>query len=586
MLGGYKKVLPFVGALFVIGFFLYAFNFNNQLFWDDDDWIVNNPYVHELTWQNVKHQFSENVLAGVGLNSNYYRPLLLLSFTLNYVVHGTVPFGYHLVSNFLHIANGILLFFLTTALFRRRWIAFGTALVFLVHPLQTEAVTYISGRGDPLHVFFMLFGLLTVLRAHAAPVRSRAFWAWTGGGLVALLLALLSRETAIIFPFLAALVLATARLYAGQPLASKNLAVRILPFFLLVFLYGILRLTVLNFDNTLNFYLEPNLYSTSFPVRMYTFAGVLLSYAKILVAPVGLHMERSVSVLISFLQWPVWFVWGSLAALLYAVTRAVRTQSRHAPFLVFGAGWFFIALGPTSGITPINAQMYEHWLYLALAGPALLGIYYAEMLFRRLDGRSASKILFAGILVAYVLFFSWQTVARNIAWGKPISFYEDILMREGDSPRIATNLGLLYGRAGDIARSEEYYKRAIASGDIFPQPHYNVGNIYRDRGDAEAAEQEYLRAIELNPAFHYAYQNLGALYADQRKFREAAAAFQKLLTFRPLDMSVYYNLAVLSLIRGDAGQAAAYLRDGLDVSRGDADLREKMQTLLNEISSR
>src|SRR3990167_8692024 len=154
----------FIGLLIIVGFAIYAPNLNNVLFWDDNEWIVSNPFVYDFS--RLKEIFTENILAGYGLNSNYYRPLLLLSFAVNYVIDGVKPLGYHLVSNGFHIANGLLIFFILTGVFKRRLPAFLAALLFLIHPLQTEAVTYISGRGDPMSVFFMLLALWLFFKAN------------------------------------------------------------------------------------------------------------------------------------------------------------------------------------------------------------------------------------------------------------------------------------------------------------------------------------------------------------------------------------------------------------------------------------
>src|SRR3989338_1378397 len=99
-------------VLIVVGFFVYSFNLNNQLFWDDDDWIINNNFVHQISWSNIKFWLTNNALSGVGLESNYYRPFLFFTFAFNYMISGINPFSYHLFSNLVHIANGVLVFLL------------------------------------------------------------------------------------------------------------------------------------------------------------------------------------------------------------------------------------------------------------------------------------------------------------------------------------------------------------------------------------------------------------------------------------------------------------------------------------------
>src|SRR3989344_1560481 len=141
-----KETWLLIMVLIIVGSFIYSFNLNNELFWDDDDWIINNVYVHSVSWENVKFWFSNNVLAGVGLQSNYYRPFLFFTFALNWIISETKPFLWHFVSNSIHIANAVLVFILLrNAMSGHRMsnghsislIPFLTALVFLIHLLNT-----------------------------------------------------------------------------------------------------------------------------------------------------------------------------------------------------------------------------------------------------------------------------------------------------------------------------------------------------------------------------------------------------------------------------------------------------------------
>jgi len=99
-----------LALLIIAGFAAYTFNLSNPLFWDDEDWIISNSFVHKISWENLKFIFSHDTLAGIGLRSNYFRPFLFLTFAFNYVLGGIKPLGYHLANNGLHIANGVLIF--------------------------------------------------------------------------------------------------------------------------------------------------------------------------------------------------------------------------------------------------------------------------------------------------------------------------------------------------------------------------------------------------------------------------------------------------------------------------------------------
>src|SRR5437870_2229809 len=126
-------------TLFVLlGFGMYANSFHNQMFWDDNDGIVNNVFIKD--WHYLGKFFSENLIAGSGLTSNYWRPLLLTIFSVEWHLWHLHVGGYHFVNTAFHISAAILLYFVLKRLFKNEWLAFLPSLIFLIHPLQTEAV--------------------------------------------------------------------------------------------------------------------------------------------------------------------------------------------------------------------------------------------------------------------------------------------------------------------------------------------------------------------------------------------------------------------------------------------------------------
>ncbi|MDP3734948.1 MAG: tetratricopeptide repeat protein [bacterium] len=487
--------------LILVGTALYAPTMNNPLFWDDDDWIVNNPAVHELSWSHAKFLFSHDVLAGVGARSNYYRPVLMLSFAINWALGGRTPWGYHLVSNGLHIANAVLIFLLLDALLKNRRQAALAALLWLVHPLQTEAIAYIAGRGDPLSVFFMLSAILLWLRTD----RFR-YWA-----LPCAVLATLSRETAVLLPGYMVVVL-LASLYRAEPLSrafGKALKAT-WPFVAIAATYTLLRLTILDFQNTLNWYQYANVYTEHITVRTWTFLQALWTYLRLTIVPLDLHMERTIPVLTT--PW-YWSVAGGSALLLSLAALIWRDSLRGRRLWFFGAAMFLLPLVPSSGIiAPINALIYEHWLYLSLLGfaaiVAVYGIRLYDWLYVR---RRALAYLVCALGVAYVGFFNVQTVRRTILWGSPEQFYLQIISYVPDNARVLNNLANIYAARGDEKATEYYLRRAMEADPSQPAPYHNLGNLIRDRGRDQEAAGLYRQAISVDPLFHYAYRNLAAL---------------------------------------------------------------------------
>ncbi len=506
-----KENSGYLIGLVVVGAFVYLFNLRAPLFWDDADWILNNPAVHALTWSNLTFIFSHDVLAGIGLTSNYYRPFLFVTFLFNYLVSGTSPASYHLISNGIHIANGIILFSLCVRWLKSRRAAFLAALLFLIHPLQTESVTYVSGRGDPLSVLCMLLGILLYLKNRKVLAALMA------------VVAVLSRETAVLFPVYLGLFLLAFE-YAGTLRSRLQKAfMAILPYLGISAAYTLLRITVLNFQNTLNFYDQANVYSTHLTVRLYTFLHALLTYGRLLVWPTGLHMDRDIAVNLSLKDGWAWLgallLLGVVGWLCYLFK---NKRSPHFYIWLAGIGLFFVALGPVTGIIPINARIYEHWLYFSIAGVALVAGFYIDQFLQYLEVRRASlKPAVIIVLVAYCLFMGAQTIRRNMLWGNTEEFYKNILAYEPDDVRVLNNLGNWYSDHGNNAAAAPLYVHASAVEPTQPAPYYNLGNIYRDAGDTDKALELYRHSIQVSPGFHYAYTNIAAIYLSQQKYREA-----------------------------------------------------------------
>ncbi|MEX2053148.1 MAG: tetratricopeptide repeat protein [Candidatus Paceibacterota bacterium] len=570
-----NKKAGWILALIIISFFIYSFNLNNQLFWDDDDWIIGNNFVHDLS--HVKEIFSTDILAGFGLNSNYYRPLLLLSFTFNYVVHGIEPLGYHLVSNGFHILNGILIFFLLLGVFKKRLPAFLAALIFLIHPLQTEAVTYISGRGDPMSVFFMLLSLWIFTKAQSLSRKTSKFWLLTSGSIISFILAILSRETAVLFPLLFMIFYISFLTKAGFWKSIWQSFVKAIPYFVISGIYGILRLTVFNFQNTLNFYSQANEYTEHLSYRLFTFGHALMDYFRLIFAPLGLHMERDLAIKTSLFQWPVWLAVLILAGIIYVVIKKFKTNR----IWFFAWAWFFVALGPVSGIIPINAIIYEHWLYLPLIGFLALAGFYLDKLLS--FAKNGWRMFLWVLLIGYLTFFGVASIKRNIAWGNPTSFYEDILRYNPESVRIINNLANLYSERGEFKKAEEAYMRALSinEGAGFAQPYYNLGNLYRDRGDISGAVEQYKKAIEVDPGFIFAYQNLAVVYVNQNELANAALTLEDLKKIKPNDPVIYYNLAVIYLAQQEKDLSLENIQSGIKLS-GSSELNAAFEYLLSQ----
>jgi len=237
-------------------------------------------------------------------------------------------------------------------------------------------------------------------------------------------------------------------------------------------------------------------------------------------------------------------------------------------------------------VAPINAVMYEHWLYLPMIGFWFISAYYLAKLlnyqgstFLKIQGRTLVLI----ILVVYLSFFGWQSIKRNMLWGKPVEFFEDILRYEPQSARVNNNLGNLYFDQGDKEKALEYYRRSAEAEDVFPQPHFNIGGILQSKGDVFGAIQEYEKAIGVDPSFHYSYQNLVVIYANNGNLIKATEYVEILKRLRSNDPRVYYNAALIYLAQNDRISALENLNQGLEVIGNDPEVGQLIEDLMKRL---
>ena len=363
-----KNIKWFVLLVLVIaGFFVYLNSFPNKLFWDDDDGITNNIYIKD--WAYFPKYFSENLIAGAGQISNYWRPLTLISFAIDYHVFGLDPYGYHLTNLLWHVLAAWLIYLLFYKLSKRHWLSFWPALIFLIHPLQTEAVTYVSGRADPMAAVFVLLSLLTYVI-----YRQQKNKLFIGLSLLAFLGALLSKEQSIMLP---ALIFIVEFFFFFDKSKLRESLFLFLPFALMSVGYFLARIFFLNFNDLLSGIDYVSGYDNSLKTRLLTFTYVFIKYLVLLFAPFNLHMAYEVTPITSLWSWSVGLFILAVVVFIFIIKKYWHKDK----LLVFGFAWFLVMLLPRTNIISINRPLYEHWLYLPMAGFFLAIIFPKESLF-------------------------------------------------------------------------------------------------------------------------------------------------------------------------------------------------------------
>lgn len=544
-----KKSLSIIAAFCLL---IYSNTLFNGMFWDDYDSITNNQYIR--SWTYLPQYFTDNLTAGSGIRDNYWRPLLLLSFSLDYKIGGLEPFFYHLQNIFWHTTSSILLFILLFRLSKNNLPSLLGALLFAIHPLQTEAVTYVAGRADPMHTTLMLGSLLLILKYLDA--KKRLLFAWS---ILFFVFALLTKERAIVLPVIISLFVMPLAIKQYH-YSFKKILLILAPYFIIAAIYFLLRMSILHFTDTFDLGADDSLGIPSIWIQFLTYFKALTIYAGLLLWPARLYMEKTVTLPTSLWDWQVL---AGIAISVITLLIIIRSWKNNGLVSV-GLLWFFIALSPSLHIFPIQGLLYEHWLYPALPGLflAICAFLNPHLDFEKITPFGIASICFA---ICILLAFSIRTIVRNNDWRGPIRFYEKNISLGGISARVYTNLGMAYDEAGKHEDGIKAYQKAIELDNRLFQPWYDMGNIYQQLGDNESALECYMQAIERNPYFMPAYTNSASIFFSQKNLDKALEILKQANEKSPKDLQILYNLAVIAREKGDVMSAKEYLRNILEL---------------------
>jgi len=418
-------------AILVVAVLLAYFNALGGVFqFDDYNVIVNNPAVHSLpAWFDS--------MPGI-------RPLLKFSYALNWTLHRGA-FGFHLVNVLVHAVNAVLVYELLRGLSEERvemqWAPLVGALLFALHPVQTEAVTYISGRSVSLMALFYLCSALTWLRADRA-AHPRAWRALSAGLFGA---ALMVKETAVTLPFALLLLDASStrhRFTAAQMLRRQG--------WHWLVLIGVLL--VIAASPTYRHLLEVSVSARGAIDNLMTQANAVCYLAGQLILPWHMNADPDLPVLTA--ATPV-FVLQAAAIIAIIVVGALNFRRRA--WLAFAVLWFFLQLLPTNSLLPRLDVANDRQLYLAS-----IGVFYAIGVGVQLAVQHVDHSRLAGAFVGLALLgLGIATVQRNGIYGSAVAFWEDAAMKSPRKPRVANNLGYAYQQAGRYAEAKLAYRQAI-----------------------------------------------------------------------------------------------------------------------------
>ncbi len=539
MLNSIKKLASLRGGAIIVVFLAVAIAYgpgiSSSFHFDDRSSITRNPVILDPR-------------ASVASLWNYWptRSITTLTFFLNYRLSGLHPASYHLFDLLLHAANSILIYLLILALFRAagrkgsgRGGALGGALIFALHPLQTQAVSYIAQRAVLLMAFFYLSGLLFYLRGREKRSPRLLSISWLAGGA-----AMLCKEPAFTFPLIIIL------LEIFIPGRKRDRASRLAFFALLLLIIPALVYLSpgnpkYNDSGQTAFLAGANDFpAVSGGIRApnrgeyaLTQLRVAVTYLRLVLFPIRQNLDYDYPLFFFFFQDKIVISSLIIITLLLISSFLIKKKKRLEAFGLF---FFFIMLLPESSFIPIRDVIFEHRLYLPLAGLilAVSGIFNAG---KRAIYWGGAIIFLLGVL----------TIHRNLIWRDEITLWRDTCRKSPLKGRPFNNLGYIYNQAGDYYRARESLRRAIKNYPEYAEARVNLAISLKNLNQPDRAEENCRKALKLKPDYPEAYNCLGDILRREGKTEEAEKAYLRALKLNPDLWEARNNLANLYQSRGE-----------------------------------
>jgi hypothetical protein len=572
-------------ALFLAAILVYVLCLPNQMFWDDEDFILKNMFIKD--WQYWPRFFTDNLIAGTNLVSNYWRPLLQTLFAIEWHLWADWVCGWHAVSILCHAAVGAMIFLVINTLLNNRPLAILTALLWIIHPAHTEVVVYPNSMGDSLATLFVLVGIYFYAQFRkGAPKRPPLHNYFIA--LAMYPLALLSKETGILLiAFIALVDFLLINDEAGTPAGHyariPRIIIRIWPFILVAAIYMALRATVLNFNNSFNFYNTDTAFTTHFDMRLATFFRVIALDAGFFFTPWDLRVERLIEPAQSFFELDV--LWG-MALCSGLIWLAIRNWTKR-PAVAFGVLWFFTALFPTSNLLVIiNAFVYEHFLYVPMIGIILIVLIFAmEWASKNGDMFQIRPLnlvrvpVFWTIIIVLIFAAGIRSAWRCLDWRTSVGFYEKLAPTAPKSYRVFNNMGMAYAEHGQPEKAKETYLKAIALDPNNAVAYHNLANIYRDEKKTDLAQQYYEKALQLQPNFIFSYKSLAQIYLNKNEFVKARRLLEAYVNMSEEKLYILNVLVDIAYREGAYADVKRYLLVLQKLTPNDPNIAAALQKL-------
>lgn len=505
----------YIAILLLITLISFSSSLNNSFTnWDDQHYIVENPLIRSLSFENIFKIFSPSSFSGL------YHPITMLSLAVNFKIGNLNPFGYILFNLLLHLFSTWFVFILANKLFKNNITAFICALLFGIHPMHVEPVAMISNRKDVLFTFFYLSSLIVYLKYFRQDVKNKILKYITA--LILFILSLLSKPTAVTLPA----VMFLFDFFDGRKFTLKLILEKI-PFIIIA-----AAIIPLEMNSQKNYGAVSEVVSFIETQRRFIvcFGYDCIFYLVRFFIPVKLSAVypyfNSLPETLPLIYYLAFFGVIVLIGLdLYLL--------KKNKIVFLGLTFFLLTISTNLYMRFVSASCAaDRYTYIPYIGLSFIVAFYFEKLLSGTYFKEKRKVLITtGVLIIFVL--SCSTFARCKVWKNSEILFTDVIKKYPDISIPYNNRGIYYVDKGLFKEAIQDYTKAIDLDPKYKDAYYNRAIAYMNIGNATEAIKDYTNAIMLNPHFTEAYINRGNAYKFTGKPEEAIVDYSKAIELNP-----------------------------------------------------
>ncbi|MEN8134056.1 MAG: tetratricopeptide repeat protein [Thermodesulfobacteriota bacterium] len=581
----------------ILGILGYSNSLTVPFQFDDVPNIVENPVIKNLAYYKTPAKAKV-------YNRNAEYPILInryigsLTFALNYKINKLDVTGYHVVNLLIHLINSLLIYWFVQLIFitlaaetggdsplflkHASIIALFSSLLFVSHPIQTQAVTYIIQRFASLATMFYLFSIIMYIKARLAlndsntktrgkKISTRALVYY----LIALFAAVLAMKTKeIAFTLPAMIVLYEFLFFKGE---TKSRILYLLPFILTMLIIPTTLIYIVGLGGGVTRLV------TDMPRLDYLFTEfrVIITYIRLIFFPVDQNLDYDYPLYHSIFDPEVFLSFMALSTICFTVIYSFWRYRITLPLtrvILFGTAWFFATLSIESSIIPIVDVIFEHRMYLPSLGIFLVISILLVMIIEGCQQKWVDGTIFLSVIIVSMV-LTGITYSRNNVWNDKIVLWQDVVNKSPGKARGYTQLGLAHSEKGDLDKEVKYYKKAVSLDPSYFVAHLGLGISLGKVGRTHEAIKEFREALRINPHSADAHKNLGTALGRLGRTDEAVKEFREALRINPQNAEAHDSLGIGLYKLGRTNEAIKEFEEALRINPSYFEARNHLEIL-------